>query len=271
MHARTLVLSLAPLFATSLAHAQFAGEITPAGPPEAPEAEAEVGVEAGVEVSIGPAPVAAPAPVQVQVMTPAMAPVQVACATPVRARSPVMANRWAVGLSLGSMSLSPESSPDDQTDFAIGELAVRFRATPHLELEASAGGGRERTADDQQGDLAVMTVGLAARWRFRPEARWNWFVMGGIGAAAVTRHDATDDQRKDATQPLGMLGIGVERRFRHFALQAEARAVGMGNRDDHDDMPVVIRDEAKRSVVMPVRTDEARGGGSLTIGASYYF
>ena len=99
MHARTFVLSLAPLFATSLAHAQFAGEITPAGPPE--EAEAEVGVEAGVEVSIGPAPVAAPAPVAVRVMSPAMAPVQVACATPLRARSSVMANRWAVGLSLG--------------------------------------------------------------------------------------------------------------------------------------------------------------------------
>lgn len=273
MHARSLVLSLAPLFVASLAsvaHAQAAGELAPedavAGPPEAP-AEAEVEVQA--QVQIAPS---APAPVAVQILTPASTPVQVACAS-ARPRDPVMANRWAVGLSLGSMALAPESSPDDQTSFAIAELALRFRATRHLELELTAGGGRERTADDEDGDLAVGTVALAARYRFRPEAAWNWFVMGGIGAASVARHDATDEQRNDATQPVGMLGIGLERRFRHFAIQAEARAVGMGKREDDRMDDDAIRPLAVRGPVeTPSRsTDEARSGGSFSVGLNYYF
>jgi len=273
MHARSLVLSLAPVFFASLAslasvaHAQAAGdapEDAVLGPPEAPAA-AEVEVQAQVQIAPAPAPVA------VQIVTPASAPVQVACAS-ARPRDSVMANRWAVGLSLGSMSLAPESTPDDRTDFAIGELALRFRATRHLELEVAAGGGRERTADNEDGDREITQVTLAARYRFRPEAAWNWFVMGGIGAAAVTRHDATDEQRHDATQPLGMLGIGVERRFRHFALQAEARAVGLGKRDDHDAMDVTPVSARSTPVVeVPTRSDEARSGGSLSIGLSYYF
>ncbi|MEO7731179.1 MAG: outer membrane beta-barrel protein [Kofleriaceae bacterium] len=280
MHARSLALSLAPLSfvalasLTSVAHAQAAGELAPedavAGPPEAPAAEVEVQAEVQAEVQIGPS---APAPVAVQVITPASTPVRVACAT-ARPRASVMANRWAVGLSLGSMSLAPESSPDDQTNFAVGELAVRFRATRHLELELSAGGGREQTADDENGDLEVAAVTLAARYRFRPEAAWNWFVMGGIGGAAVTRHDATDEQRNNATQPLGMLGIGLERRFRHFALQVEARAVGLGKRDDSDTMDARPLNEAARAtpiIEVPTRTDEARSGGSLALGLSYYF
>src|SRR4051812_48683665 len=55
----------------------------------------------------------------------------------------VMANRWAVGLSIGGFSVSPDNAPDQQTQFNIGELALRFRATPHLELEVAVGGGSE--------------------------------------------------------------------------------------------------------------------------------
>jgi len=276
MHARSFASSLAPLSfvalasLASVAHAQAAGELAPedavAGPQlEAPTAEVEV----QAEVQLAPP---APAPVTVQISAPAATPVRVACAT-ARPRAPVMANRWAVGLSLGSMSLAPESAPDDPTHFALGELALRFRATRHLELELAAGGGREQTADDQDGDLEVAAVTLAARYRFRPEAAWNWFVMGGIGAAAVTFHDASDQQREDATHPMGMLGIGVERRFRHFALQAEARAVGLGTRDDDDAMevrPLAAR-VATPIIEVPARADEARSGGSLSIGLSYYF
>jgi hypothetical protein len=270
MHARSLVLSLAPLFVASLAsvaHAQAVAGPAPEDAVEAPAAEVEV----QAQVEIAPP---APAPVAVQIITPASTPVRVACATARAPRESVMANRWALGLSVGSMSLAPESAPDSQTQFAIGELALRYRATRHLELELAAGGGRERTADDQDGDLAVGTVTLAARYRFRPEAAWNWFVMGGIGGASIARHDATDEERNNATQPLAMLGIGLERRFHHFALQAEARAVGLGKRDDRNAMDVTPAGEtAKVTTVVPVptRTDEARSGGSLSIGLSYYF
>jgi hypothetical protein len=189
-----------------------------------------------------------------------------------------MANRWSIGLSLGSMSLAPESQPDNKTDFGVGELALRFRATPHLELELSAGGGREQLADNQQGDREVNVAALSARYRFRPEAAWNWFVMGGIGGASVTRHDATKQERDDATHPLGMLGIGIERRFRHLALQAEARAIGIGDKD-RNDPPMTGPAPATAPAAMatttssptPAAPSQKQSGGALTIGLSYYF
>jgi len=241
MHARLLALSLAPLFAGSLAHAQAPGEEVPQPAAPAPDS-----------------PCAAP------------------CGGCSRAES-VMANRWSVGLSLGSMSLAPEGQPDNKTDFGVGELALRFRATLHLELEVSAGGGREQLADNQQGDREVNVAALSARYRFRPEAAWNWFVMGGIGGASVTRHDATKQERDDATHPLGMLGIGIERRFRHFALQAEARAIGIGDKDRNDAMvesPLPTKPGAPAAMattIPPAAPSQKQSGGALTIGLSYYF
>jgi len=239
MHARLLALSLASVFATSLAHAQAPGELAPQ--PLAPTCEAACGGCTQVET--------------------------------------VMARRWSVGLSLGSMSLAPEGQPDNKTSFAIGELALRFRATPHLELELAVGGGRERTADNQDGDREVNQAALALRYRFRPEEAWNWFVMGGLGGASVVLHDATKQERDDAMQPLGMLGIGLERRFHSFALQAEARAVGLGERKDRSapvPMPVPVVEPGAMTSPPLVQTpttpaSEKRGGGSLTIGLSYYF
>src|SRR5690348_14546158 len=70
----------------------------------------------------------------------------------------VMANRWAVGLSVGSLSTAPKDTPDDKTQFGIGELALRFRATPHLELELAVGGGREQLSDGTQGDAEIHTT-----------------------------------------------------------------------------------------------------------------
>jgi hypothetical protein len=237
MHARLLALSVPLLFTASLAHAQAPGEVA----------------------------------TQPIVMVPESACVACGCNRP----ESVMSRRWAIGLSLGGMSLASESRPEDETAFAFGELALRFRATRHLELELAVGGGRERTEDNQDGELEVSAAVLAARWRFRPEHAWNWFVMAGLGGASVTRHDATDQQRSDASQPLVTLGVGLERRFRRFALQAEARVVGTGTRERGDE--VMAQSAEPRGpvdmdvVVAPSAVDEKRGGGAFSIGLSYYF
>jgi opacity protein-like surface antigen len=212
----------------------------------------------------------AQAPGEIAPQPVAVAPVVVACGH----AGSVMDNRWAIGLSLGSMSLATDGAPDDRTAFAIGELALRFRATPHLELELSVGGGRERTADDQNGELAVSAATIAARYRFRPEAAWDWFVMVGLGGASVALHDATDQERSDATRPMAMLGLGIERRFGHFALQAEARAIGIGDRHDEPmDEPAAIEAAPTAMTRTPSvpSADHKRSGGSLSIGLSYYF
>ncbi|HEV7559549.1 MAG TPA: hypothetical protein VGO00_28935, partial [Kofleriaceae bacterium] len=91
---------------------------------------------------------------------------------------PVMANRWSVGLSVGGMGLAADATPDAKTNFSIGELAVRFRATPHLEIELAVGGGRQND-NGMDGDLQVSTAAVALRYRFMPHSRWNWYLMGG--------------------------------------------------------------------------------------------
>jgi hypothetical protein len=291
MRLATLAFSFGPLFAASLAHAQAPGEVQPVviapviaqpvvvAPVIAqPVVVAPVVAQPVVMAPVAPVAPAAPVagPIAEPMVAPGTAPVvpENGCAMPCTdCRESVMANRWSIGLSLGSMSLSPKSSPDDKTAFALGELSLRFRVTPHFELEASAGGGREQTSDGMDGDLEVNTAVIAARWRFRPEAAWNWFVMGGIGGASVTRHDASKQERSDATQPLGMLGIGLERRFRHLALHAELRAVGLGTskKDQPADPPIAQPAMTTTMPPAPTTADIERSGGSLTVGLSYYF
>lgn len=236
------VVALVPLFTAGPARAQAPGEVF-AGPP-APPSEA-------------PAESEVPPPMVIQV-----------------ARPSVMNNRWSVGLSVGSMGLAPDGAPHDHdhtTGFAIGELAVRFRATPHLELEASAGGGREQLSNGNEGDLEVNTAALALRYRFNPEGAWNAFVMGGLGGASVTFHDATDQERDDATHALALLGAGVERRFRHFALQAELRAVAIASGRHDDRMAESAPTSGSVASPAPSPATDKLTGASLTLGASYYF
>jgi hypothetical protein len=264
MRLRTLVFSLAPLFAASLASAQPADESTDEpDEPAAPRVVAPTTVTQPVVV----APMVAQPVIAAPGMTPMVAPGS-ECAAPAP-RESVMENRFAVGFSLGSMGLAPKDLPDDQTAFIVGELAFRFRVTRHFELVLSGGGGREHTPDGMEGDLEVNQAMLAARWRFMPESKWNWFLTGGLGGASITRHDATKQERKDATQPMGMLGVGVERRFRHLALQAELRAIGMGKAKDDQ-----MTDAAPTAMAVTTTTNSAdiqRNGGSLTLGLSYYF
>jgi hypothetical protein len=267
MRLRSLAVSLAPLFATSfsvsIAHAQAPGQVQPIMvAPDDQDEEPGDGAPAVVQ-SVPAAPAYTPAP-------PPAVPPPPGCEAPCRdCRESVMANRWAVSFAVGGMSLSPKGSPDQSTGFAFGELALRFRATPHLELELSAGGGRQQLTDHMNnlvdGDLEVNTAAFAARWRFLPGSDWNWFAMAGVGGASLTSHDASQQERSDATQPFGMIGIGVERRFHNLALQAELRGIAMGRRSDVDDSAM------STGTPVPASADVERSGASFALGLGYYF
>jgi hypothetical protein len=183
---------------------------------------------------------------------------------------PVMANRWAVGLSAGALSIAPKDSPDDKTQFGIGQLSLRFRATYHLEIEFAAGGGQQQLDDGSKGDLDVATATLGLRYRFAAAQHWNWWLGAGIGALSVTRHDATDQEKQDAEHPMASVAIGIEHRWSQFALQAEVHGFAVGERQDEQDvaMPVTMK-APPPDVVAP--SDPQKSGGMLTIGASYYF
>lgn len=207
------------------------------------------------------------------------------------ARPSVMANRWAIGLSVGSLSLAPKATPDDKTDFGVGELSLRFRATLHLELELAVGGGRQNNPDGTQGNLEAHTGMLDLRYRFAAEDHWNWWIMGGIGGISVVPYGATGQQVNDANRSLGMLGIGVEHRWSQFAIHAELSAVGVGPSQNANVQPVVSQPPSTTGGApapgttttqpmppppapapgMTSTPDDRLSGGQFTIGASYYF
>jgi hypothetical protein len=209
--------------------------------------------------------------------TPVMPPPAPAADTPCgcAAQVPVMANRWAVGLSVGSLSVAPKDTPDNKTEFAIGELSIRFRATLHLEVELALAGGQQKLQDGTQGDLEVNTGLLGLRYRFAAERRWNWWLGAGIGGISVTPTGATDQQRKDAQRPMGSLAIGIERRWSQFALHAELRGFGVGQRQDQaqpQTMPVAVSSPNGTTMQPPPPAPPASpdlSGGMLTIGARY--
>jgi hypothetical protein len=190
----------------------------------------------------------------------AEAPGEVVVLVPARVGRDVMADRWAVGLSLGSLSLHPQDT--DSTSYSVGELSLRFRATLHLELEATFGGGK---SGDSSTEVDVGTIGL--RYRFMPRADWNWWLMGAVGALSVAAPDAAQMTRSDASRGVAELGIGLERRFGHFALQAELTAIAAGEPKTE---PVTATPADVSSQPMTT-TSDTLSGGSLTIGASYYF
>jgi opacity protein-like surface antigen len=211
------------------------------------------------------APQAMPAPV---VMVPAGP-----CAGCIR--EPVMANRWSVGLSVGSMGLNPKDSPDAKTNFAVGELAVRFRATPHLELALAFGGGGEKLSNNMDGQTEVSMGALQLRYRFMPEHHWNWYLMAGLGGASVTQKNATDQERQDAQRGMFQLGAGLEYRFQQFALGIELRGVGLSATKASQSAPTVMVSGGTNGTNQPPpppTTDSGQySGGQLTLGASYYF
>jgi hypothetical protein len=185
-----------------------------------------------------------------------------------------MVHRWAVGLSVGSMSLHPKGDDSDasKTDFGIGQLSLRYRATLHIDIEGTIGGGRQKLQDGTDGDLEARTATIGLRYRFRPTERWNWWLSGALGMISVAYFDATDQERQDAQRPLGSLGLGIERRFTRFALQAELKAVGLGEpRSGFDKTaPVATSTNMLPPPGSSTPMDQTEGG-QLTIGASYYF
>ena len=182
----------------------------------------------------------------------------------------VMANRWAVGLSFGSISTQPKGA-DNSTAYNVGELSLRFRATPHFELELAAAGGE----DDQKTGQQVSMVALNARYRFMAYSHWNWWLMGGLGALTMA-YDGASKETLDANQrPMVQVGIGLEHRWSQFALQAELRLGSVGPTKGGQPMAVTGTVNADGSISTPPSTtsstDDTYAAGSFTIGAGYYF
>jgi len=227
---RSALIGLVPLFASATAFAQAPGETTPEDAPAPPSA------------------------------------VPVIVSDPCSGGINVMRHRFAVGLNIGGMSLTvADDVAQNETQFRTAELSIRYRATPHFELELLLSGGREVLEDGEDGNLAMGGGTLAARYRFRVNRPWNWWLMGGLGGTVIERHDSTEEARDNAMRSHVAFGVGVERRFRRLAIHAELRGVAMGPRSD--DMEV----STLPAIAQDARTGRDLSGAQFNLGASFYF
>jgi hypothetical protein len=167
----------------------------------------------------------------------------------------VMDRRWAVSLSGGSLGLKPDHDNADNVTFGMLELSGRFRIRSWVEVGLSfVGGGATK------GDLSTGGLFIDGRYRFLAENPWNVFALVSLGIVSVARSDATDDEKKG--RGALRLGVGVERRFRVWAIQAELRLVGVGENKDFEPMTITPAMDMAKSKL---------NGGSLTIGGTFYF
>jgi hypothetical protein len=99
--------------------------------------------------------------------------------------------------------------------------------------------------------------------------------MAGMGSLAVTNVYATKDERDGASQSTLQFGIGVERRWSRFAVQAEMRAVGVAKNQDMADQPVKVDVPTNSMDPYPPyigpTDDGGKKGGQFAITGNYYF
>jgi hypothetical protein len=183
--------------------------------------------------------------------------------------------RFSIGLGIGHASLAPHSAPEQTTEFAVGQLALRYLVRRHFEIELALTGGSEQLEDGTEGSRELSQAVLAIRYRFNPQRRWNWWLMAGMGSLAVTNIYASDDERDAASQSTLQFGIGIERRWSRFAIQGELRAVGVAKNEDMGDEPVKV-DVPTNSMdpyppyIGPTDTG-GKKGGQFAVTANYYF
>jgi opacity protein-like surface antigen len=191
-----------------------------------------------------------------------------------------MRSRFSVGVNVGGMGVTvDEDETGTETQFRTAELAIAYRLTRRVDLQLILSGGRQELEDGEDGDLAMGGGTLAARYHFRPDRKLNWYVMFGLGTTVIERADSTKEQRDAAYRPHAAFGIGAEYRWNHFALNAEIRGVGMGEREDAMDVPTTtpVPEPGGRDPLPPTNTTsdprfgQSLSGGQFTLGASFYF
>lgn len=181
--------------------------------------------------------------------------------------APFRPQRWSVGLNFGNMGLAPHMQPENETEFGIAQLALRYRPWRHLEVELLLGGGSEQAPDGYAGNREISEAVLSLRYRFSPTRNWNWSLAAGMGSLAVTYVGASDEEHDAAQQSTLQFGVGLERRFTRFALQADLRVVGVAPNDAGDDKVMPVRG----TLNAPPVSRDGWSGGQFTLGGSYYF
>jgi hypothetical protein len=197
-------------------------------------------------------------------------------AAPVAPPLPERVRRLSIGLGISHTILAPHRDPENATQFAGGQVAIRYLLGRHFEIELQLGGGQEQLEDGMPGNRELSEAVLGLRYRFSPHRRWNWWLMAGMGTLAVSRVDASDEEHEAAAQSTLQFGVGVERRWRRFALQAELRAIGVKKDDEVPYAEPAIDVPANTMEPLPPKDPSGidtggKKGGQFALTANYYF
>jgi hypothetical protein len=96
-----------------------------------------------------------------------------------------------------------------------------------------------------------------------------------MGALTVASHDATDQDRKGLQQSTLQFGGGLERRWTHFAIELELRAVGVAPAKGADGQPMAsttFGDSTSQPPSGPTMTPgDGWSGGEMVLSGNYYF
>ncbi len=179
---------------------------------------------------------------------------------PVVRAEPPLPGRLSIGVAMMGSTFQANNIPSATADFEGASFAISYRPWRKVSLELSLGGGRETLAGGMDGELAMGAGTLAARYHFNQQDHWNFWLLFGVGATTIERHDATESEIDRAQRPHVAFGAGLEYRFTSFALQLEVRALGLGQTEEEK----MLQDQG-------VYTSEGLSGGVVTLGAAYYF
>lgn len=176
----------------------------------------------------------------------------------------VMANRWAVNLSLWFGSMTPRTSGAGSIPLAGLELSGRFRIREPIELAFSLFGGG--SGDPNNNDMNTVSVGgfmIDARWRFMYDRPWNVAAVAGIGVmSAAAKAGATDEDK--AGRGSLRVGVAVEHRWEHWAIEGDFRIFAIQKNDS-----VTLLDQPSQRTYLAQRYGLT--GVYLVLGGSYYF
>ena len=184
----------------------------------------------------------------------AQAPGEVAPQTP-----GVMLDRWAVNVALGGESATAHADGASNVGFALIEVSGRFRIRADIEVALTLGGGGGNTSE---GDFSTGGLYADVRYRFLAERAWNVIALVGLGVESIGFKNvgSPDNKARGSVR----IGGGVERRFGHFALEADLRLFEIAENKD-----AIMLDELVTAGSQLARYGVS--GVTLTLGGTYYF
>lgn len=179
------------------------------------------------------------------------------------APEPWEGHRFGLGLRLGGTSIATNDSENPE-DYSTVGLTARYRASRRWELELAIDHGQLDNGDGTMGPAEFSSGTISALLHLRPQARWDWYLLGGLGTSE-RRAFAEDDWAEERSHLA--IGIGLERRFNHLVIGAELR--GLAQQENHETADV--RPLPAATAHEPPADGMEHGAAQATLHATWYF